>query len=141
MEQLGLDVPAALAEAQWRQRAALSDTEIDLSEIGEADDATAGELLAGSDAAGLVCEENTLRYRVVPELTIRLAAGGSRWDLLRVLNAAAGTLGVEQLAVNVAKDDGTRADYLAQGERSGVCAASGQRQLRGECAGLAPGAR
>ena len=133
VEQLGLDVPAALAEAQWRQRAALSDAEIDLSEIGEADDATAGELLAGSDAAGLVCEENTLRYRVVPELTIRLAAGGSRWDLLRVLNAAAGTLGVEHLAVSVAKDDGTRADYLPWLKESDQEFA--QRVANGEVAG------
>ena len=92
--------------AAWGERAALGDGEIDLAAIGEADDAWAAAALAGSDASGLVAEENTLRYRPVPSVTVRVGEGASRWDLLRVLNAATGALAIEDVAVSVAPGAG-----------------------------------
>ncbi|TGO06143.1 proline dehydrogenase family protein [Serinibacter arcticus] len=83
-------------------RAGLGDAEIDLAVVGAADDAWAGTALVGTDEAALPAEENRLRYVPVPSVTVRVAAGASRWDLMRVLNAATGTLGIEDVAVSVA---------------------------------------
>lgn len=48
----------------------------------------ADEFGTAHDPSGLVAEENTLRYRPVPGLTIRVAADGRDRDLRRVLTAA-----------------------------------------------------
>ncbi|PWD50274.1 aldehyde dehydrogenase [Serinibacter arcticus] len=106
--QLGRWVPADDGrEAEVAaERAELDDAAIDLSAIGRADDAWAEVALAGTDASGLPAEENTLRYRPVPSVTVRVAAGASRWDVLRVLNAATGTLAIDDVAVSVAPGAG-----------------------------------
>jgi RHH-type transcriptional regulator, proline utilization regulon repressor / proline dehydrogenase / delta 1-pyrroline-5-carboxylate dehydrogenase len=56
----------------------------------QADDARvwAAELGASHDPSGLAAEENTLRYRPVPALTVRLGVDGTERDLRRVQHAA-----------------------------------------------------
>nr|WP_098470252.1 bifunctional proline dehydrogenase/L-glutamate gamma-semialdehyde dehydrogenase [Serinibacter salmoneus] len=85
---------------RWSQRAALTDDAIDLAEVRAADAAWAAQALAGSDPTGLASQENTLRYRPFPAITVRAAAGSSRWDLRRAL-AAAETVGVQRVVVSV----------------------------------------
>ncbi|WP_284250793.1 hypothetical protein [Litorihabitans aurantiacus] len=87
-------------------RALLGDAEIDLSAVGEADDAWAEAATAGRDDAGLPAEENRLRYVPVPSVTVRVAPGAARWDVLRVLNGAVGALGVADVRVSVAPEGG-----------------------------------
>jgi RHH-type proline utilization regulon transcriptional repressor/proline dehydrogenase/delta 1-pyrroline-5-carboxylate dehydrogenase len=73
---------AALDDAAWLAWAQADDARAWAERFG-----------VGHDPSGLAVEENTLRYRPVPALTVRLGADGSARDLRRVL-AAAATAGV-----------------------------------------------
>ncbi|WP_448062817.1 proline dehydrogenase family protein [Cellulomonas hominis] len=71
-----------------------------------ADDATcwARELGVDHDPSGLAVEENTLRYRPLDHLTVRVGAGAREREVERVLSAAA-TAGVPVTVSRVGQED------------------------------------
>ncbi len=71
----------------------------------------AEQMLAGTDVTNLPAEENTLRYRPVPRLLVRLSEHGSVADLEQVL-AGARVLGVPEVRISL--------DRVHADARSGV---------------------
>lgn len=89
------------------------------------------ELGVAHDPSGLAAEENTLRYRPVPHLTVRVGADARERDLRRVLTAAR-TAGVPVTVSRAADEpDEAFAARVAAGEASG----------RVRVVGTAPGLR
>ncbi|HEY0187805.1 MAG TPA: proline dehydrogenase family protein [Cellulomonas sp.] len=110
---------AGLDDAAWLAWARADDARVWRDDLG-----------ASHDPSGLAAEENTLRYRPVPVVTVRLGADGSPRDLDRVLHAAR-TAGVP---VTVSRAD--RESDRAFAERVETGAVSGRVRVVGTAPGL-----
>jgi RHH-type proline utilization regulon transcriptional repressor/proline dehydrogenase/delta 1-pyrroline-5-carboxylate dehydrogenase len=111
---------AALDDAGWLAWAQADDARAWAERFG-----------TGHDPSALAVEENTLRYRPVPALTVRLGADGRERDLHRVL-AAAATAGVP---VSVSRADAETDEAFAARVAGGSVAG------RIRVVGTAPGLR
>jgi RHH-type proline utilization regulon transcriptional repressor/proline dehydrogenase/delta 1-pyrroline-5-carboxylate dehydrogenase len=99
---------AALDDDAWLAWAHADDARVWSEELG-----------AAHDPSGLASEENALRHRPVPHLTVRVGADGRERDVLRVLSAAR-TAGVPVTVSRAAEEsDDAFALRVAAGEVGG----------------------
>ncbi|RMI04633.1 aldehyde dehydrogenase family protein, partial [Cellulomonas triticagri] len=114
------DATAALDDDAWLAWAQQDDARVWREELG-----------VDRDPSGLAAEENTLRHRPVPHLTVRAGADARERDLRRVLNAAR-TAGVP---VAVSRADAETDEAFAARVAAGTVAG------RVRVVGTAPGLR